>query len=155
MNLNTFKLGADYPVFTKQIAAKKDPVSEKWMIPAYATDIELIPDKTGHQRYFKDGAWHYVVDNTGTDYWLVDDSKHTITELGEALPEGALLEEPPKPEPTFEERLASTIAQREAAYKSESDPLYMEWQYDGTAEAEQKWRDKVAEIKERYPLPTE
>jgi hypothetical protein len=155
MNLNAFKLGAKYPVFTKQIAAKKDPVSEKWMIPAYATAVELIPEKAGHQRYFKDGAWHYIVDNTGTDYWLVDDSKHTITELGEELPEGALLEEPPKPEPTFEERLASTIAQREAAYKTESDPLYMEWQYDGTAEAEQKWRDKVAEIKERYPLPTE
>jgi hypothetical protein len=52
------------------------------------------------------------------------------------------------------ERLASTIAQREAAYKTESDPLYMEWQYDQTEEAKQKWRDKVAEIKERYPLPT-
>jgi hypothetical protein len=155
MNLNAFKLGAKYPVFTKQIAAKKDPVSDKWMIPAYATAVELIPEKAGHQRYFKDDAWHYVVDNTGTEYWLADGSKHTITELGEALPEGALLEEPPKPEPTVEQRLASTIAQREAAYKTESDPLYMEWQYDGTAEAEQKWRDKVAEIKERYPLPTE
>jgi hypothetical protein len=155
MNLNAFKLGAKYPVFTKQIAAKKDPVSEKWMIPAFSTNVELIPEKSGHQRYFKDDAWHYVVDNTGTDYWLADGSKHTITELGEVLPEGALLEEPPKPEPTFEQRLASTIAQREAAYKTESDPLYMEWQYDGTAEAEQKWRDKVAEIKERYPLPTE
>lgn len=155
MNLNAFKLGAKYPVFTKQITSKKDPVSDKWMIPAYATAVELIPEKAGHQRYFKDDAWHYVVDNTGTDYWLADGSKHTITELGKALPEGALLEEPPKPEPTFEERLASIIAQREAAYKTESDPLYMEWQYDGTAEAEQKWRDKVAEIKERLPLPTE
>jgi hypothetical protein len=51
--------------------------------------------------------------------------------------------------------LSSVLNEREAAYKTESDPLYMEWQYDGTAEAEQKWRDKVAEIKERYPLPTE
>jgi hypothetical protein len=50
---------------------------------------------------------------------------------------------------------SSVLSDREAAYKTESDPLYMEWQYDGTAEAEQKWRDKVAEIKERYPLPTE
>ncbi|WP_322805326.1 hypothetical protein SO574_23120 (plasmid) [Vibrio alfacsensis] len=41
------------------------------------------------------------------------------------------------------------------AYKLESDPLYMEWQYDQTAESEKAWRDKVAEIKERYPLPTE
>ncbi|WP_217494995.1 hypothetical protein [Marinomonas sp. FW-1] len=153
--LNAFKLGAKYPVFTKQITAKKDPVSGKWMIPSFATKVKLIPEKAGHQRYFKDGAWHYVVDNTGTEYFLADGSKHTITELGEELPEGALLEDPPKPEPTFEERQALAIAQREAAYKQESDPLYMEWQYDKTDEAEQKWRDKVAEIKERYPLPTE
>ena len=155
MNLNAFKLGAKYPVYTKQITAKKDPVSEKWMIPAYATDVKLIPEKSGHQRYFKGGAWHYLVDNIGKEYWLADGSKHKITELGEELPDDALLEEPPKPEPTFDERLALAIAQREATYKAESDPLYMEWQYDKTDEAEQKWRDKVAEIKERYPLPTE
>ncbi|HGF4956676.1 TPA: hypothetical protein ACF33T_004449 [Vibrio parahaemolyticus] len=44
---------------------------------------------------------------------------------------------------------------RQAAYVKESDPLYMEWQYDQTAESEKAWRDKVAEIKARYPLPTE
>lgn len=44
---------------------------------------------------------------------------------------------------------------RRLAYAAESDPLYMEWQYDQTAEAEQAWRDKVAEIKARYPLPVE
>ena len=44
------------------------------------------------------------------------------------------------------------LSQREAAYKAESDPLYMEWQYDKTEEAEEKWRDKVAEIKARFPL---
>lgn len=45
------------------------------------------------------------------------------------------------------------IAQREAAYKAESDPLYMEAQFDGTPESLQIWRDKVAEIKTRYPVP--
>lgn len=44
---------------------------------------------------------------------------------------------------------------RRQAYVVESDPLYLEWQYDQTPEAEQAWRDKVAEIKARYPLPTE
>lgn len=47
------------------------------------------------------------------------------------------------------------VALRQAAYKKESDPLYMEWQYDQTAESEKAWRDKVAEIKARYPLPSE
>lgn len=41
---------------------------------------------------------------------------------------------------------------RQSAYKLESDPLYMEWQYDQTAESEKDWRDKVTEIKLRYPL---
>lgn len=41
---------------------------------------------------------------------------------------------------------------RQEAYRAESDPLYMEWQYDQTAEAEQAWRNKVQEIKSRYPL---
>jgi hypothetical protein len=155
MVLNTFKLGANYPVFAKQIEAKKDPVSGKFMIPAYATDVELIPEKGGFQRYFKDGAWHYVVDNIGTEYWDEDGTKHTITEVGEEIPEGSLLEELPEPEPTFDELMSAATANRAAAYKAESDPLYIEWQYDQSEEGEALWRAKVLEIKERYPLPTE
>lgn len=41
---------------------------------------------------------------------------------------------------------------RRRAYVKESDLLYMEWQFDQTAESEQVWRDKVAQIKARYPL---
>lgn len=126
MMLNAFKLGAKFPVFTKQLEAKKDPVSNKWMVPAYATDVELIAEKEGFQRYFKDGAWHYVVDNIGTEYWSEDGTKHKITKVGEDVPEGALLEAPPEPEPTAEELKAKAIAQREAAYRNESDPLFLE-----------------------------
>ncbi|PSV98297.1 hypothetical protein [Photobacterium iliopiscarium] len=43
---------------------------------------------------------------------------------------------------------------RKLSYKNESDPLFLEWQYDQSSEKEQAWRDKVAEIKIRYPLPT-
>lgn len=53
------------------------------------------------------------------------------------------------------EAIAAVNALRRAAYTEESDPLYMEWQYDKSAESEQAWRDKVAEIKARYPLPGE
>ena len=45
------------------------------------------------------------------------------------------------------------IEQRLQAYKREADPLYIEAQFDGTQEAMQKWRDKIAEIKARYPKP--
>jgi len=53
-----------------------------------------------------------------------------------------------------EERIKSEqIAfNRQTAYKLESDPLYMEWQFDQTEESEQAWRDKVSEIKLRHPL---
>lgn len=47
---------------------------------------------------------------------------------------------------------SQNVEKRQAAYKRESDPLYMEAQYDGTPESLQKWQNKVAEIKTRYPL---
>lgn len=47
------------------------------------------------------------------------------------------------------------ITKRAKAYKEESDALFIEWQYDGAAESEKAWRDKVAEIKARFPAPKE
>ena len=49
--------------------------------------------------------------------------------------------------------LSQNVVKRQAAYKAESDPLFMESQFDSTPESHQKWQDKVAEIKARYPLP--
>ena len=63
-----------------------------------------------------------------------------------------------------EEVIASVLAQhnyeltegqrsrRQRAYVAESDPLFLVWQYDKTPTAEQAWRDKVTEIKLRYPV---
>lgn len=63
-----------------------------------------------------------------------------------------------------EDAIASVLAQRDyelsegvqalrqRAYEAESDPLFMEWQFDKTAATEKAWRDKVAEIKARYPM---
>lgn len=42
---------------------------------------------------------------------------------------------------------------RAAAYREEADPLYIEWQYDQEPAQEQIWRDKVLEIKQRFPKP--
>ncbi|MGE6098559.1 hypothetical protein ACLH0B_04845 [Aeromonas salmonicida] len=44
------------------------------------------------------------------------------------------------------------LARRQRAYVAESDPLFLEWQYDKTAAAETAWLNKVAEIKGRYPI---
>ncbi|MBQ4836287.1 MULTISPECIES: hypothetical protein [Pseudoalteromonas] len=42
---------------------------------------------------------------------------------------------------------------RRVAYVVESDPLYMEWQYDQTEQSKQVWLDSVANIKARFPFP--
>lgn len=44
--------------------------------------------------------------------------------------------------------------QRADAYAKESDPLYMEWQFDQTEIARQIWVAKVHEIKARFPYIT-
>ena len=44
------------------------------------------------------------------------------------------------------------LARRKRRYETESDPLYLEWQYDKTPESEQAWRDKVSEIKAQLPI---
>ena len=51
------------------------------------------------------------------------------------------------------QKKAGIIDKRRAAYVAESDPLNMEWQFDKNPEKEAAWREKVAEIKARYPLP--
>jgi len=45
------------------------------------------------------------------------------------------------------------LASRSAAYKAQSDPLFIEAVYDGTDEAMAVWKNKVLEIKLKYPLP--
>lgn len=51
------------------------------------------------------------------------------------------------------EQTAAQLERRRAAYAAESDPLFIEAKYDECAEKLQAWRDKVQEIKARYPLP--
>lgn len=50
------------------------------------------------------------------------------------------------------EKGGGQIEKRKRAYVIESDPLLAEWMFDKTPAAEQAWRDKVAEIKARYPV---
>ena len=44
------------------------------------------------------------------------------------------------------------MTRRKRRYDTESDPLYLERQYDKTPESEQVWRDKVSEIKAQLPI---
>lgn len=50
------------------------------------------------------------------------------------------------------EAKTGVMEKRKEAYKTESDPLMFEWMFDKTDLKEKVWRDKVAEIKARYPM---
>lgn len=54
-------------------------------------------------------------------------------------------------EATQEQKAAIVQSNRQRAYTLEADGLFMSWQYDKTAEAEAAWREKVTEIKKRFP----
>lgn len=44
---------------------------------------------------------------------------------------------------------------RQAAYQAESDPLFFKFQRDEDGITKQAWLDKIAEIRERYPMPVQ
>ncbi|BFM50570.1 hypothetical protein [Marinomonas sp. THO17] len=112
MHLHKFQLGAEFPLYQGDIEARQDPVTGDYLVPAFATDVPLIEEKPDHQRYFKQGQWHYVIDKVGTQYWLADGSQHTIVSLGEDLPQDALLEEPvleDEPTPTKSQQVLGQL----------------------------------------------
>ncbi|KZN37468.1 hypothetical protein N474_05025 [Pseudoalteromonas luteoviolacea CPMOR-2] len=59
----------------------------------------------------------------------------------------------PVDELTLEYSQGEALEARRMAYIVESDPLFMEWQYDQIESSKQAWLDKVAEIKARFPFP--
>lgn len=102
--------------FLGQSAAMPDPLEEgRFLVPAHATDTQ--PPEVGQNEVavFDGQSWVLKPDFRGTEYWLPHGEKHTITEIGETVPEGAFLEEPeaPEPEPYVPEQV--TRAQGKAA----------------------------------------
>lgn len=65
------------------------------------------------------------------------------------------LEEGNEPEPADPIPEPDPIVMRRAAYREESDPLFIEASFDMDDEKFEVWRQKVREIKERYPLTKE
>lgn len=82
--------------------AMPDPLEPgRFLIPAHAT--EIAPPAAGEHEVsvFEDGAWSVKPDYRGTEYWLSHDERHVITEIGEAVPDGASLTRPdPEPAPS-------------------------------------------------------
>jgi len=82
----------------------------------------------------------------GDDYdgltWLSDTPKPSREELDAAWPQVQ-----------HDRAVAAVYRDRQAAYQTESDPLFLQSQRPGEGVTIDDWLEKVAEIKARYPLP--
>jgi len=84
--------------------------------------------------------WSLTDNDYDTLDWLSDDPKPTQAELDAAWPAVQQARQQ-----------AEVDRQRHAAYVTESDPLF--FQYQAGEITEQEWLNKRAEIKSRYPNP--
>lgn len=115
----------------------------KWFPPEFRADYEANgawpADAVEHPREVYDAT----VSNRPVEKVMMPDSNGAPT-----------LVDSPQPPPLT---LGQVHAQRQAAYVAESDPLKNEADYDALVGGLQPdyvaWQAKVAEIKERYPLP--
>lgn len=152
-----------------------------YLIPADATETEPPKSKAGFARVFRNGAWEYVKDVRGTQYWLRDLSEHVQSELGD-LPDGATTVEPenhigetywladgskhvmdklgPLPEgallvePEPKPKTAEEIAAAVTAARSNAyrnEADPIFFKWQRGEATKEEWLDKVAEIKSTYP----
>jgi hypothetical protein len=139
-------------IYAGQSQARESPREPgKYLIPFGATPV-APPEVGEHQAavYAYDlDDWHLVADWRGTDYWDADGVQHTITEVGETVPEGASLTEPPPPPPPLptvvtmrQARLAllgaGLLSQVNAAVAGmpgdAGEAARIEWEFAGTVE---------------------
>lgn len=101
--------------FVSIICADPDPMDpESWIKPFFST-FDAPPKIEKNQvalRNTKNDEWIVSADYRGTEYWDEDGTKHAITEVGEEVPEGALLEAPVIP-PTVEQLATRARANRD------------------------------------------
>jgi hypothetical protein len=87
---------------------------EIYLVPANATTIAPNESKAGYVEVFADNKWTAVEDHRGTQCWLADGTKITITELG-PLPAGALTEKPVPVVPTPVEPTLTELKQKQVS----------------------------------------
>lgn len=127
-------------VFVGATIADPDPLIEgSFLIPAGA--FEDAPPLTGVNEAAKriGDAWVVIPDFRGRQYWLSEGSHHAITEIGIALPEGALNSPPPPTAAQLEATAAATV-------KSMLDALARSWQYSSYESARTYKGDLIAKF---------
>lgn len=99
-------------------------------------DIALIL-----MRRFDDKQWEYDGGGYSDLRWYSDEPKPSESDL-EALWPGV----------EYENLYEKVEKARQAAYVTQSDPLFFEWQRGDATE--QEWRDAVQAVKTAHPYPT-
>jgi hypothetical protein len=91
---------------------------------------------------YPDAEWTLNGDTYDGLDWIGPGDKPTQAELDAAWPQV-----------DYDRQVAAVENARRAAYATDSDPLFFEWQRgDGT---EQEWLDAVAAVKAAHPYPPE
>ena len=100
-------------IYIGELEARQNPRTGEALIPANVT--ELAPPVTGENQVatFKESAWKIEDDFRGVKYWDADGKEHTIEEIGETIPNGALMEAPPQ---SLEESQSQALSQIENDY---------------------------------------
>lgn len=135
--------------------ALPDPLEDScFLIPAYATDV--TPPKSGQNEIavFDGESWSVKPDFRGTDCWSGYGDKHTITEIGETVPDGASQTEPEPEQPTSKQLAHDARAQRDARL-SACDWVVIRTQELGQP-VQQEWseyRQALRDIPEQVGFP--
>jgi len=93
--------------------ADVDPlVPGNWLLPAGAYTDEPPPAQEGYARVRKESGWEQVRDLRGVEYWDAEGQKFEIQNLGETVPAGASLAEPPPSRMALESAVLAERDQR-------------------------------------------
>lgn len=70
--------------------------ADVWLVPGDCTLAQPgIDVENKKQIYLGNDQWSYIEDYVGINYWTTNGQKFTITELGQVIPPGVSLSEPP------------------------------------------------------------
>lgn len=82
--------------FTGTELADRDPlVLGNWLIPSYATTVAPPDTKQNEVAIFKNDKWEVYPDWRGTVYWTKNGNRQVVERIGDTIPKGSLLNEPP------------------------------------------------------------
>jgi hypothetical protein len=129
----------------------------KFLVPANATTKKPPMVEVNQKAVFENGQLVACVDFRGMQYWLPDGTLHTITKIGDRLPEDAVTADPVSESDRHLQQIHDT---RRRWYQQHVDPMIMESiikRAQGLdVEADDLIRQAIAEreaIQIKFPLP--